>query len=158
MSNRHQLRSIAMQTLYEWDFYRQDSSRVDQFLEKNIKEFAEKCEDEDLKFLKNLVNGVIKKVKEIDKVIEKAAPTWPIGQITLVDRNILRLGIYELLYSKDIPPKVAINEAIEIAKTFGGRSSGKFVNGVLGSIYREMENSIEKTSEQKKVKTKNKQS
>ena len=79
-----------------------------------------------------------KNLKEINSLITKYAPQWPLEQITIVDRNVLRLGIYELKYDPDIPPKVAINEAIELAKTFGGESSGKFVNGVLGSIFKDL--------------------
>jgi N utilization substance protein B len=128
-----------MQTLYEWDFYDKDKKRVDQFIIENIEKFAPKTSKEDRKYIMDSVHGVIKKATYIDKLIEKTAPEWPIDQITMVDRNVLRLGIYELKYADDIPPKVAINEAIELAKAFGGKSSGKFVNGVLGTIYREIE-------------------
>lgn len=144
MSNRHLLRTIAMQTLYEWDFYNQDTNRLDEFLKKNMLEFAKN--EEGIEFVKNTVLGVIKNIKKIDKIIMEAAPQWPIEQIALVDRNILRLGVYELMFTKEIPPKVAINEAIELAKTFGGKASGKFVNGVLGGIYK-------KAEEQKSTKT-----
>ena len=84
---------------------------------------------------------MVKKITSIDKIIAKAAPEWPIDQITIVDRNVLRIGLYELLYGnkEDVPPKVAINEAIELAKTFGGESSGKFINGVLGTVFSEIE-------------------
>ena len=95
---------------------------------------------ESANFIKNLVNGAIGRIREIDQIIEKAAPQWPIDQIAMVDRAVLRLGIYELLFGNhdEVPPKVAINESIELAKTFGGDASGKFVNGVLGTIYREI--------------------
>jgi len=85
-----------------------------------------------------LVQGVIKHAKEIDEIITQYAPQWPISQITMVDRNVLRLGVYELKFTSDVPSKVAINEAIEIAKSFGGNSSGRFINGVLGAIYQKM--------------------
>jgi N utilization substance protein B len=137
-----------MQTLYEWDFYNQDTNRLDEFLKKNILEFAKN--EEGMDFVKNTILGVIKNIKEIDKIIMEAAPQWPIEQIALVDRNILRLGVYELMFTKEIPPKVAINEAIELAKTFGGKASGKFVNGVLGGIYKKVEgqrDAEEKTKE-----------
>ena len=87
----------------------------------------------------DLINGVMKRLSEIDKYITKYATEWPLEQITIVDRNILRIGVYELIFNDEIPAKVAINEAIEIAKTFGSDSSGKFVNGVLGAIYKDME-------------------
>ncbi len=137
MSNRHLARTIALQTLYQWDF---NNKHIDQDLpdciKRNIKEFAPQFDDKG--FIDNLVQGVIDKQNEIDGLITRYAPEWPIEQITMVDRNVLRIGIYEMKYDNDIPEKVAINEAIELAKTFGGESSGKFVNGVLGTIYKEM--------------------
>jgi len=146
-----------MQTLYEWDFYEKDSTRLKDFAEKNIKEFSGETEDVD--FVYDTLEGIASHCKEIDDTIIQAAPDWPIDQITMVDRNILRIGVYELTYAEDIPAKVAINEAIELAKTFGGRSSGKFVNGVLGTIYREIEakRSEEKREEPKEQETKAKE-
>jgi len=138
MSSRHLSRSIGMQSLYEWDF---SGKRVDltKIVEKNIKEFGPGLEDES--FIWQLVTGVVEHLPEIDKIIEKAAPEWPIDQITIIDRNVLRIGLYELLFGdkEAVPPKVAINEAIELAKSFGGESSGKFINGVLGTVYKEIE-------------------
>ncbi len=136
MANRHLSRSIAMQTLYEWDFNNRDDKKIEEILERNIKEFAPGIEDDD--FARNLIKGVLENKEKIDAIIVKTAPEWPLEQINLVDRNVLRLGIYELLFGKreEVPPKVAINEAIELAKSFGGETSGKFVNGVLGTIYR----------------------
>ena len=125
-----------MQTLYEWDFYKQDDKKITEFIKENMQEFAKS--NDGIDFVKEEVTGVIEKIKEIDQVIEKAAPEWPLDQIAMVDRNILRLGVYELLFAEDIPPKVAINEAIELGKSFGGKSSGKFINGVLGGIYKNM--------------------
>lgn len=138
MASRHLARSIAMQSLYEWDFLGRDKSRFDSIIEHNLAEFGPGLNE--VEFVKRLVAGVVEHLKELDVIIEKAAPEWPINQITIVDRNILRLGLYELLFSDrgEVPPKVAINEAIELAKTFGGESSGKFVNGVLGTVYREI--------------------
>lgn len=139
MASRHLSRSIAMQSLYEWDFAGKKKEDLDKIVEKNIAEFGPGLEDKD--FVWELIRGVVKKISSIDKIIEKAAPEWPINQITIVDRNVLRMGLYELLYGnkEDVPPKVAINEAIELAKTFGGESSGKFINGVLGTVYNEIE-------------------
>ena len=126
-----------MQSLYEWDFYGKEKD-LEKIVERNIKEFGPGLEDQS--FVWELVTGVIKNLKEIDQIIERAAPQWPIGQISIVDRNVLRIGIYELLYEDKtaVPPKVAINEAIELAKSFGGENSGKFVNGVLGTVYKEI--------------------
>lgn len=127
-----------MQSLYEWDF---SGKKLDlkKIVEKNIKEFGPGLEDET--FVWQLVTGVVEHLSELDKIIEKAAPEWPIEQITIIDRNVLRIGLYELLFGKkeEVPPKVAINEAIELAKSFGGESSGKFINGVLGTVFKEVE-------------------
>ena len=127
-----------MQSLYEWDFWGRDNSKLDSLVEKNIKEFGPGLED--TAFIKNLVAGVMEHLETINEIIVKCAPEWPLEQITIVDRNVLRIGIFELLWGKreEVPPKVAINEAIELAKNFGGESSGRFINGVLGTIYREM--------------------
>ena len=137
MSNRHLSRTLAMQTLYEWDFNGQKEKDLNGLLTYNLAEFAPGFDDKG--FAQNLVEGVKKNLKEIDELIKKYATEWPLEQITVVDRNILRIGIYELKMDPEIPSKVAINEAIEVAKAFGGESSGKFVNGVLGAIYKEME-------------------
>ena len=139
MASRHLSRSIAMQSLYEWDFSGKSPEMLEGIIERNIQEFGPGLEDQT--FVWQLVTGVVKNLLQIDKIIEKAAPEWPIAQITIVDRNVLRMGLYELLYSnkEEVPPKVAINEAIELAKTFGGESSGKFINGVLGTVYKELE-------------------
>ena len=127
-----------MQSLYEWDF---SGKKLDltKTVEKNLKEFGPGLEDSS--FTWQLVTGVVQHLPEIDKIIEKAAPEWPLNQISIVDRNVLRIGLFELLYGDKaaVPPKVAINEAIELAKSFGGQSSGKFINGVLGTVYKEIE-------------------
>lgn len=138
MANRHLQRSIALQTIFEWDFNGSQPDRLEEYLETNIAEFGPGIEESDL--VRTLVRGVAEKRSELDPLIEKCAPEWPIDQIATVDRSVLRLGIYELVYGKyeEVPPKVAINEAIELAKTFGGESSSRFVNGVLGTIYRQM--------------------
>ncbi len=138
MASRHLSRSIAMQSLYEWDFNGQKTAGLDAILEKNMAEFGPGLDERE--FPRHLVHGVIERLPQLDAIMEKAAPEWPIGQIAMVDRNILRLGLWELLFGdhQAVPPKVAINEAIELAKGFGGESSGKFVNGVLGTVYREL--------------------
>jgi len=139
MSSRHLSRSIVMQSLYEWDFYGQKEGELKKIVERNIEEFGPGLEDTD--FIKTLAEGVKEKLDNLNKIIEKTAPEWPLAQITVVDRNVLRIGLYELLYAnkEEVPPKVAINEAIELAKSFGGESSGKFINGVLGTVFKEIE-------------------
>lgn len=134
MSNRHLARAVALQSLYEWDFYK-GSKEPTPIAERNLQEFASELDEKD--FSMNIVNGVMEHKQEIDQKIQTFAPDWPLEKITTVDRNILRIASFELLYNFEIPSKVAINEAIELAKTFGGESSGKFVNGVLGAIYRD---------------------
>lgn len=135
MANRHLSRTIAMQTLFVWDFNNRVQDLED-IIKDNFLNFAPEFNDGG--FVKELVFGVFNNLESIDKYIQKYAPEWPIDQITIIDRNVLRLGIYELVFSEKIPPKVAINEAIEVAKNFGGESSGKFINGVLGSIFNDM--------------------
>jgi transcription antitermination protein NusB len=144
MANRHLSRSIVLQTLFEWDFLPADKkadlseSNIKKILDRNLKEFAPGLEDD--AFVVSLINLVLKKQKTVDEIIVASAPDWPIEKISAVDRNILRIGLCELLFGdrKEVPPKVAINEAIELAKTFGGENSGKFVNGVLGAVYKEI--------------------
>jgi transcription antitermination protein NusB len=138
MANRHLARSVVLQTLFEWDTTQASDTDTFATLERNIAEFG--GDDVDRSFMDNLLKGVLAKKKDIDLVIEKAAPEWPLERIAPVDRNILRLGLYELLFADraQVPAKVAINEAIELAKTFGGDSSGRFVNGVLGAVYKEL--------------------
>lgn len=169
MANRHLSRSVVLQSLFEWDFNRDtvakegssqpkdgkkaksNSEFIPEILERNAQEFAPGMGD--FSFMKSLVNNITEKRKTLDDIIEKAAPDWPINRISIVDRNILRIGLYELLFSDrtEVPPKVAINEAIELAKTFGGENSGKFVNGVLGAVYKEMgEPQKEEVSQRKK--------
>lgn len=138
MANRHLSRSIVLQTLFQWDFNSAPIESVSEILEVNANEFA--GTEGDTPFMANLLHGILEKKEHIDAIIVEAAPEWPLEKISTVDRNILRLGLYELLYSNrdEVPPKVAINEAIELAKAFGGDSSGRFINGVLGAVYKEM--------------------
>jgi len=138
MASRHLSRSIVMQSLYEWDFLDKSKGSLKEIVERNIEDFGPGLED--VGFVWDLVSGVEKHLTEIDKIIETAAPEWPIAQIPIIDRNVLRIGLFELLYSnkEEVPPKVAINEAIELAKTFSGQTSGKFVNGVLGTVFKQL--------------------
>ncbi len=138
MANRHLSRSIVLQTLFEWDFAVNKEMTNEEMLDKNILEFGPGLNDSI--FMKELFSGVVKKKELIDEIIEKAAPDWPIDKISIVDRNILRIGLYELLFGDraQVPPKVAINEAIELAKSFGGENSSRFINGVLGGVYKEL--------------------
>lgn len=138
MANRHLSRSIVLQSLFEWDFASKNSSEAKDIFVRNSNEFAPGMGD--FSFMENLMTGVLEKQKDIDLIIEKAAPDWPITKISIIDRNILRIGLYELLFADrlQVPPKVAINEAIELSKKFGGETSSKFVNGVLGAVYKEL--------------------
>lgn len=151
MATRQLCRSIVLQSLYEWDFYKQQND-LPAILERNLKEFGPGIDEPE--FAWKLLKGIIEHKKDIDNIIEKAAPDWPLEQIAIVDRNALRVGLYELLYAdrKEVPPKVAINEAIEVAKNYGGPNSVKFINGVLGTVYREMEKNAGRTPEEKPVK------
>jgi len=138
MANRHLARSIVLQTLFEWDTTHASEKDASEILKRNVEEFG--GGETDQPFMEQLLSGVLAKKPDVDLIIEKAAPEWPLGRIAPVDRNILRLGLYELLFADraQVPAKVAINEAIELAKTFGGESSGRFVNGVLGAVYKEI--------------------
>jgi N utilization substance protein B len=138
MANRHLSRSIVLQSLFEWDLNGIAKAEIGDVLTRNIEEFAPNKSDRP--FMDTLLNGILAKQPELDLIIEKAAPEWPIDRISPVDRNILRLGLYELLFAdrKEVPAKVAINEAIELSKQFGGENSSRFVNGVLGAVYKEI--------------------
>ena len=135
MANRHLSRTVAMQTLYEWDFNGKKDD-LDALAKNNIEQLAPGIDDPS--FIHALLKGVKDNIESIDVTIHETAPEWPLDQITVIDRNILRLGIYELTFAKEVPPKVAINEAVELGKTFGGESSGKFVNGVLGTLFKKL--------------------
>lgn len=136
MSNRHLARSIAMQALFEWDFREQPADILPLIIDRDLKEFGPGLDE--TVFAKKIIEDVHTNIDAIDKLISQYAPQWPIEQITIIDRNILRIGIYELKFNDEVPPKVAINEAIELAKNFGGPASGRFINGVLGAIYKDM--------------------
>ncbi|MES2213459.1 MAG: transcription antitermination factor NusB [Patescibacteria group bacterium] len=153
MANRHLSRSIVLQSLFEWDFNNKSLAEAKEIFIRNAEEFAPGMGD--FAFMENLLDCVLDKQKDIDLIIEKAAPDWPIEKISVMDRNILRIGLCELLFSDrgQVPPKVAINEAIELSKTFGGETSSKFVNGVLGAVYKELgEPGKDETSKDKTVK------
>ena len=145
MANRYLSRTLALQTLDQWDFNGTHDEMVADILSYNFEEFAPEFDDEH--FAQKLVMGVIEHHTDIDPLIIKYAPEWPLDQITVIDRNILRLGIYEMLHDQEIPARVAINEAIELAKAYGGPSSSKFVNGVLGSIYKDRADSLAEKEE-----------
>lgn len=136
MSNRHLARTIAMQSLFLWDFQGKQNDEIGGVIKEVFANFAPNFDDQG--FVENLIGGVFEHLGDIDAYITKYATEWPLEQITIVDRNVLRIGVYELVHDHGIPAKVAINEAIEIAKAFGSDSSGKFVNGVLGAIYKDM--------------------
>lgn len=133
MANRHLSRTVAVQALYEWDFRRADSVR--EIAERGIQSFSQ---DVDTDFIMQLVDGVTKELDRLDEQITKYAPEWPLEQIAVIDKTLLRASVYELTRMKATPPKVVINEAVELAKTFGGENSARFVNGVLGTIYKSL--------------------
>jgi N utilization substance protein B len=138
MANRHLSRSVVLQTLFEWDFNGQKDIDISGIIKRNSLEFAPGMSD--VSFIENLTKGILAKREDLNHIIEKAAPDWPLDKISPIDRNVLRIGLYELLFSdrKDVPAKVAINEAIELGKTFGGETSGRFINGVMGAVYKEL--------------------
>ena len=149
-ANRHLGRIVALQTLYEQDFREEcgDTNFVlAQVLERNIGRYSKTIDDPT--FIRKLVEGVSKKRAELDEILRPLAPEWPIDQIARMDRMVLRMGLYELLHDKDVPPKVVINEAVELAKSFGGDNSSKFINGVLGSALRALEEGKPKTKPKK---------
>lgn len=137
-SNRHLGRIVALQTLYEYEFRNQSEDSgldLNEVLTRNIERYKEAIDDKE--FVSNLVDGVLEHCKELDERLQPMAPGWPLDQIARIDRNVLRIGLYELLYRGDsVPPKVVINEAVELAKAFGSDNSSKFINGVLGTAYR----------------------
>lgn len=137
-SNRHLGRIVALQSLYEYEFRinaEDKSASIDEILGRNLERYQDEIEDK--AFVSSLINGVLENQEALDNQIRPLAPEWPLEQIARIDRNILRLGLYELLYRADqVPPKVAINEAVELAKAFGSDNSSKFINGVLGTAYR----------------------
>ena len=157
-SNRHLGRIVALQTLYEYEFRTQAGDAtvsLDEILGRNLARYESAIEDID--FVKDLTGGVVEATPELDTKIQPIAPEWPIEQIARVDRAILRLGLYELLHRNDkVPPKVAINEAVELAKAFGSDNSSKFVNGVLGTAYRTLveESSADAKTEAEPTKAK----
>lgn len=159
-SNRHLGRIVALQTLYELDFRSEISEKdleTDKVLKRNIDRYSEVVDDQE--FIKELVNGVLARYDELDSILQPIAPEWPLNQIARIDRTVLRIGLYELLYNKSVPAKVVINEAVELAKGFGADNASKFVNGVLGTAYKQMiEKSPEKVEKRpvKKKETKKK--
>lgn len=132
-----------LQSLYEWDFYNREADLVS-IVERDMNEFGPGIDEPD--FVWRIVKGIAEHIKEIDAIIVKVAPEWPLNQVAIIDRNILRIGLYELLYAdkNEVPSKVAINEAIELAKSYGGQNSSKFANGVLGTVYRQIANEEKK--------------
>lgn len=156
-SNRHLGRIIALQTLYEQEFRiecEDNACDIESILHRNIDRYKDAANDR--AFIEKLVYGVSAKINELDAILQPVAPEWPISQIARMDRIVLRLGTYELTYTDDVPPKVVINEAVELAKAFGGDNSSKFINGVLGTVLRNQEAASEATSAKKPKSTKSK--
>lgn len=144
-SNRHLGRIVALQTLYEYEFRMECNDKttdLDNILNGNLSRYDSAIDDKN--FVKDLVNGILAEKDGLDEKIQPIAPEWPIDQIARIDRNILRMGLYELLFESElIPPKVAINEAVELAKAFGSDNSSKFINGVLGTAYRTLVENVD---------------
>ncbi len=139
-ANRHLGRIVALQTLYEQDFRHECGDQafsLPEVLERNIARYRKSIDDDS--FIIRLVEGVSKQLAKLDAILQPVAPEWPIDQIARMDRVVLRIGLYELLHEKEVPPKVVINEAVELAKSFGGDNSSKFVNGVLGTVLRQQQ-------------------
>ena len=154
-ANRHLGRIVALQTLYELDFRREVNDPgldLEDVLARNIARYEETIEDK--AFIETLVKGVDAKQAELDDIIRPVAPEWPIEQIARMDRVILRMGVYELLFENGVPPKVVINEAVELAKAFGGDNSSKFINGVLGTVLRNQEEKSKKPAKKPTKKPK----
>jgi N utilization substance protein B len=157
MATRHLVRTVVLQSLYEWDFHKRKRDLVG-IIDRNLEEFAPGIDEPD--FAWRIVKRIVDHMADIDATIVRVAPEWPLERIAPIDRNILRIGLSELLYAdpEEVPPKVAINEAIEMAKNYGGPNSGRFVNGVMGTVYREMKGKNESgeaaapTEEKAKVK------
>ncbi|MCP4087560.1 MAG: transcription antitermination factor NusB [Actinomycetia bacterium] len=152
-SNRHLGRIVVLQTLYEFDFRKESKDPdvdIEAILDRNVERYSETIEDKD--FIRDLAMGTFKKMQELDEAIQPIAPEWPIEQIARIDRNILRMSLWELTHGKDVPPKVVINEAVELAKSFGGDNSSKFINGVLGTAFRNMEEGAEEAPAKKTEK------
>jgi N utilization substance protein B len=137
MATRHLIRTVVLQSLYEWDFYNRKKD-ITEILERDMAEFAPGVDEPEFGW--KILQGVAMHLNDIDETMKKAAPEWPLEKIAIIDRNILRIGLYELMYAdpEEVPPKVAINESIELAKNYGGPNAARFVNGVLGTIYRDI--------------------
>ncbi|NMB92335.1 MAG: transcription antitermination factor NusB [Parcubacteria group bacterium] len=142
MGSRHLSRSLVLQSLFEWDFNNYQGPSAQDIFKRNLENLGQGLED--IEYPTKLLTGILEHWEELNKLIESGAPEWPLEQINIIDRNVLRIGIFELIFEnkKEVPPKVAINEAVELAKNFGGDSSRRFVNGVLGTIYRQMEETL----------------
>jgi N utilization substance protein B len=157
-SNRHLGRIVALQCLYELDFRSElgDHADVDELLSRNLVQYQSQIDDK--KFVKQIVEGVQELRDKLDAILIPLAPDWPIDQIAAIDRSILRIGLWELTYSKEAPPKVIINEAVELAKEFGGDNSSKFINGVLGTAYRNISEPTDAKTDKKSAEAKRKES
>jgi len=131
-ATRHYARIVAMQSLYEWQLHPQVG--LNEVIERNLED--KDFDDNNKTFLLKITEGTEKELKEIDNIIQVAAPEWPIEQISQIDLAVLRIAVFEIIFDDEVPPKAAINEAVELAKEFGGETSSKFVNGVLGTVFR----------------------
>jgi N utilization substance protein B len=128
MGSRHQSRERALQILFQYDIHGKPGVSLDEFWNQN------RATEEVKAFTDQLVSGVLKHKKDLDARIGKYATNWKVSRMQIVDRNILRLGAYELLWLNEVPAKVTMNEAIELAKDFGDEEAAKFVNGILDKM------------------------
>lgn len=139
MSTRHLARTLVLQILYQWDFRGRPTAALPAIIEQTLLDFGGEIDQANRQFVLDTIYAVVEKQTELDEIINTYAKNWSVKNIVLLDRNILRIGIYEIKYSDDIPNKVAVNEAIELAKTFSGGPAGKFVSGILGALFSEIE-------------------
>jgi N utilization substance protein B len=136
-ATRHFARTVVLQILYQWDFRNRPTGILPAMIDEHIAQSEYPLGIHE-SYVRKTTQDIVDHLDEVDTTIEQYATNWPLDQMTIIDRNTLRIGVYELTINKDIPGKVAINEAIEIAKSFGGTASGKFVNGILGAMYNDI--------------------
>lgn len=133
MGKRRSSRELALKFLYQTELNRGNiDEQMKLFLERNS------SQDEVEAFMKKLVRSILKQIKEIDEIIQKFSDNWMLDRMAVIDRNVLRMGTCELLFNFSTPPKVVINEAVDIAKKYGNEDSPEFINGILDKIYKEV--------------------
>jgi N utilization substance protein B len=129
LRKRRKSRELALQVLYQWDMTRQEARKTLALLQDHFISNEERDG-----FAERIVLGVVEHCEEIDRIVETYSENWRLDRMTIIDRNILRIATFELLYCADVPPKVTLNEAIDLGKRFGSADSGSFINGILDRI------------------------